>query len=216
VTVISGYSRLLLSEEVGPLNPAQRRFLEGSFKSCKRIDTFIGNLIEAAREAAGEGGVHLVAASLEAAIHGVVQFLKPLLEEGDLRLETHLAPDASHAWFDPMRLEQVLSNLLGNAVKYARRGGCVEIATRVAGGGDQVEVSVSDDGLGIAPEDRERIFEPYVRSDEARSAGGLGLGLAICRRLVEAHGGRITVDDRPGGGSCFRFTLRRAAPPEAR
>jgi signal transduction histidine kinase len=78
-----------------------------------------------------------------------------------------------------------------------------------------VEVSVVDDGVGVALEDRERIFLPYVRAGDERGAGGLGLGLAICKRIVEAHGGRIAVEPAPGGGSRFVFTLPAPAAEDA-
>ena len=81
-----------------------------------------------------------------------------------------------------------------------------------AAGRHFVEVVVSDDGPGIAAQDRERIFEPYVRAGDGSRAGGLGLGLAICKRIVEAHGGTILLTDAPGGGSRFSFTLPAAAP----
>ena len=76
-------------------------------------------------------------------------------------------------------------------------------------------MSVADDGPGISPDDRERIFEPYVRAGDESDAGGLGLGLAICKRLVEAHGGVIGVSERPGGGSRFAFTLPASGSPES-
>ena len=206
VTVISGYNRLLLTGQVGSLSPEQKRFLEESERSCKRIDAFIGNLLESAREASGGDRVQLLDGSLEATVRGVVRFLTPLLEEHGLRLELALDPAAEFARFDPMRLEQVLTNLVGNAIKYARAGGRVGLATRRVqeAEGAFVEISVSDDGPGVDPADRERIFEPYVRSGKRP---GLGLGLAICRRLVEAHGGTIQVGDRPEGGSCFTVRL---------
>ena len=103
----------------------------------------------------------------------------------------------------------MLTNLLGNAIRYARKGSTIGIATRElrVNGRAFVELSVSDEGPGVAPDDRERIFDPYVQAGDESHAGGLGLGLAICKRLVEAHGGTISVSERPGGGSCFAFTL---------
>jgi signal transduction histidine kinase len=105
----------------------------------------------------------------------------------------------------------VLTNLLGNAVRYARRGGTLEVCTRAlppgADGRPMLEVSIADDGPGVALADRVRIFEPYVQVDGEGHSGGLGLGLAICKRLIEAHGGTIGVRERPGGGACFHFTL---------
>ncbi len=209
VTVISGYNRLLLSEQVGPLNDEQRRFLAESNKSCQRLNAFIANLLEAAREVGGQGALEVCERPLRPTLDGVAGFLKPLLEERGLRLEIVSPPDGSLARFDPLRVEQVLTNLIGNAIKYARPNGTIEVATRPLREGERrlVEVSVSDDGPGIPAADRERIFEPYVRVGEGRGAGGLGLGLAICRRIVEAHGGTIRVEERPRGGSRFVFTL---------
>ena len=107
----------------------------------------------------------------------------------------------------------MLTNLVGNALRYAGTGGTIEISTRPGadpgspGVRRSIEVVVSDDGPGVDFEDRERIFRPYVQAGEESRAGGLGLGLAICKRLVEAHGGAITLGDRPGGGARFAFTL---------
>ena len=115
-----------------------------------------------------------------------------------------------------MRVEQVLTNLIGNALKHGRAGGVIRVSSRAieaVAAVDRrfVEVVVSDDGPGIAEQDRERIFEPYVRAGDGSRAGGLGLGLAICKRIVEAHGGTILMTDAPGGGSRFSFTLPAAA-----
>jgi len=214
VTVISGYSRLLLAGEVGPLNEEQSRFLVECQKSCKRLDDFIGHLLEASRAIHGETPLDLVAAPLGTTLRGVVGFLRPLVDERGLRVDVDLHPEAQWARFDADRVEQILTNLLGNAVKYANPGGRVTVATRplAAAGRRFVEVAVTDDGPGIPREDRERIFEPYVRGSRGRGEGGLGLGLAICKRLVEAHGGAITLSDAPGGGSRFAFSLPAADP----
>ena len=212
VTVISGYQRLLLSEQAGELNPEQRRFLQESDKSCKRLESFIDSLLEASRGVSGTEKLELRPASLEPAVAGVMSLLRPLLEERELTATIDLDPEALWAELDPIRIEQVFTNLIGNAIKYAQHGGSIELATcPVCVAGERfVEVSVSDDGPGVAAPDRDRIFEPYVRVSRASAPHGLGLGLAICKRLVELHGGSIQVTDRPGGGSCFRFTLRAA------
>jgi signal transduction histidine kinase len=212
VTVIAGYARLLLTEKVGPLNSEQRRFLHESAKSCQRLSSFIGNLLEAARDVSADGVLEVCETSLAPTIEGVATFLKPLLEEHQLQIRLALDREDPRARFDPLRIEQVLTNLLGNAIKYARAGGTIEISTRsVTYGPSQragVEVCVADDGPGVSPEDRERIFEPYVRAGEVSRAGGLGLGLAICKRIIEAHGGEIRVTDRAAGeGASFFFTL---------
>jgi signal transduction histidine kinase len=216
VTVIRGYNRLLLSGEVGDLNPEQERFLEESSKSCQRLDNFIGNLLEASRESKGDEVLEIGVGALGPLIDGVIGSLAPLLEENRITARVSVSPEAERARFDPMRLEQILTNLVGNAIRHGGPGGQIEIVTRklppVAGDPPRVEICVSDEGPGIASEDRERIFRPYVQAGSMGRAGGLGLGLAICRRLVDAHGGSIDVVDRPGPGSCFRFTLIASDP----
>lgn len=217
VTVIAGYNRLLLTGKVGALNDEQQRFLSESTKSCQRLSTFIGNLLEAARDVTTEGALEVCEISLARTIAGVATNLKPLLEEHRLEIRLDLEPADPHARFDPLRVEQVITNLIGNAIKYARTGTAIEISTRSLrqSGRNFVEVAVEDRGPGVAAEDRERIFEAYVRGGEANAAGGLGLGLAICRRIVEAHGGSIRVEERDGGGSRFTFTLPAAGETNA-
>jgi two-component system sensor histidine kinase KdpD len=219
VTVITGYNRLLLSGEAGSLSEEQRRFLRESTKSCQRLNSFIGNLLEASRELRGEDALDLKEASLEPSLAGVVSFMRPLLEEHDLRVEIALDPEAQLVRFDAVRIEQVLTNLLGNAIKFARRGSEIRLtSSRIEAAGERfVEISVIDEGPGVSLEDREHIFEPYVRAGEESRAGGLGLGLAICKRIVESHGGAIAVTDRPdsAAGSRFSFTLPAGSPGDA-
>jgi signal transduction histidine kinase len=215
VTIINGYNRLLLSEEVGPLTEDQRRFLVESTKGCQRLDSFIGNLLEASRVCAGHEILEVCRESLREAVEAVVELLQPFLEQQGIRVEIDIPNEADCAEFDRQRVEQVLTNLIGNAIKHAPDSRTIAIAasrlTAPAGpeGRDRefVAISVSDDGPGVAAADRERIFDAYVQAGGRGRAGGLGLGLAVCKRLVEAHGGSIAVKDRPQGGSRFEFTL---------
>ncbi len=219
VTVIAGYNRLLLAGKVGPLNPEQEHFVQESQKSCQRLNQFIGNLLERARGLMGEGVLELHDAPLAPAIQAVVGLLTPLLREHRLEVGLALPPDLPPARFDPLRLEQVLTNLLDNAIKFAPAGSRLEISARAmeAQGEPWLEVAVADRGPGVPDADRERIFEAYAQAEAGRGGGGLGLGLAICRRIVEAHGGRIGAEPRAGGGSRFVFTLPAAdARPGAR
>jgi signal transduction histidine kinase len=216
LTVIAGFHKLLLSERVGPLTPEQRRFLEESNRSCLRLDSLVENLVDAARQLAqGGGGLDVCEASLESSVRSVVELLGPVLAERDVRVEVSFGRGATRARFHPLRIEHVLSNVIGNAARFATRGGRIEVATRPepAACPRWIEVSVTDDGPGVAPEDRERIFRPWVRAG-GQDGGGLGLGLSICKRIVEAHGGTITVADAAGGGSRFSFTLPAGPGPE--
>jgi signal transduction histidine kinase len=218
LTVIGGYHRLLLGAEVGPLNEHQRKFLEESHRSCQRLEGFLANMLAASRSAHGEVVLELGRAPLAPAIEAVAAMFEPLLSDRGLRLSVVLDPEAGSARCDPLRIEQVLANLVGNAVKFTRPAGVIEITTRARVVPEHawvrrwVEISVSDDGPGVAPEYRERVFEPYVQIGPGRRAGGIGLGLAICRRIVEAHGGEIRLGERDGGGCRVSFTLP-AEPP---
>ena len=208
LTVIGGYLKLLLTEQAGPLNEEQRRFIEEGRRSVGLLDAFVERVVEGSRS--GRSGE-----VLEVACGPIA----PVIEAAGRSFEQQLADRSStlvlsltkglEARFDAGALERVLTNLIGNAIRHAEGGVRIEVATRVteAQGRALVEISVCDDGPGVAAGDRERIFEPYVQVVRGRSRRGMGLGLAISRRLVEAHGGSIHVEDGTAGGSCFVFTL---------
>jgi signal transduction histidine kinase len=214
VTIISGYNRLLLAEKIGPLNDEQRGFLVEGSKACRRLDLFIGNLLEASRQSSDGEVLEIAQAKVTPVLDEVVGLLRPLFDDAKLEARVNIAEDVDRARFDRTRLEQILINLLGNAIKFSPPGAEIEISTRavshVCEGGPErecVEFRISDRGPGVSPAHRQRIFEPYVQVGEESGAGGLGLGLAICKRLVEAHGGEISVHGRSEGGSSFVFTI---------
>jgi signal transduction histidine kinase len=217
VTVVSGYARLLLSERVGTLNEEQRGFLEQSLKSCRRLNGFIANLLANSRNAGSDAPLQVHEAPLEPTLSAVLQSFTPLLDEQGVTSSLTTHPETPTARFDPIQIEQVITNLLENVIKYGRPKGTLAVHCRPVRckGRDFVEVSVSDDGPGVPEADRERIFERYVRAGEQRVAGGLGLGLAICRRAVTAHGGVMGVTDSDTGGARFWFTLPAATAAAA-
>jgi signal transduction histidine kinase len=135
-----------------------------------------------------------------------------LLEEKELTLDYQIAPDLPDVWVDSDRIAQVLTNLLSNAIKFSSTGGRIEVRVESLDG--SVRVSVRDHGTGIAPEDLGKLFRKFSQIDSSltRRAGGAGLGLVICKGIVEQHGGSIWVDSTPGLGSAFHFTL----PPAGR
>jgi signal transduction histidine kinase len=222
VTIISGYNRLLLSEQVGSLNAEQQRFLAESSKACHRLNSFIGNLLEASRVSPDGEVLEITQGRLAPVIDAVVEMLAPLFNDRGLKLLVQIDPNADWARFDRLRLEQIFTNLLGNAIKFSSPGGTIWVTTKPAakiceGGPERpcVEIRITDQGRGVAMEDRERIFESYIQVGEESSAGGLGLGLSICKRLVESHGGAIWVEDGSEGGSAFTFTLPVSGAPES-
>lgn len=205
VTVIRGYVRLLLSGDAGTLAEDQQRFLEETGRSCDKLDTFVTRTLDAARTPGEIGAMEVATASLRPLAEDVADALAGPMRERGVALD--LAVDAGHeARFDANGIERVLLNLVGNAVRYARKRIRIDSAMVEAQGRTLLEVTVEDDGPGIPIELRDRIFTPYVRQGDARH-GGVGLGLALCRRLVQAHGGEIGVAEAAGGGSRFFFTL---------
>lgn len=216
LTVIAGFNKLLLSERGGPLTEEQRHFLEESARSCRRLATFVGNLLGAARESAGEAPPELSRASLASTLEGVVRFLKPLVDERRQRVALELGRGAEHARFDPFQLERVLTNLLANAVRYSPPEGTIRVRAWSLQESARrfVELAVDDEGPGIPEPERERVFRAYVRGADGAGGRGLGLGLALCRRIVEAHGGRLRAATAPEGGARLVFTLPAAEAEE--
>jgi signal transduction histidine kinase len=209
LTVISGYSKLLLSGRVGDLSDEQRRYLEESRNSCQRLNEFVLDLLDASHDPSHAIALRLEDRPVEPAIRAVIEFFLPLLEEKNLAVEIDAQTELSLGRFDPVRIGQVLTNLLGNAVKYTKSGSEINVSVREVLKAERpmIEIAMTDDGPGIALDDSQRIFEPYVRSTGDRRPGGVGLGLAICRRILTAHGGEIWVENAPGRGSRFAFLL---------
>jgi two-component system phosphate regulon sensor histidine kinase PhoR len=142
-------------------------------------------------------------------VRTVIRDFEPRCAENQLSVSCRVEGDPS-AWADPRALEQVITNLLDNALKYTEPGGRVEVS--VDGSGPRVRVGVSDTGIGIPEEDLVRIFERFYRVDRARSRalGGTGLGLSIVKHLVQSMDGEISVESRLGEGTRFSFGLPRA------
>lgn len=226
LTVVSGHQKLLLSKRLGPLTDGQRSCLTESTLGCKQLDMIVENMLAAgAARRRDELSLELGEASISATIQRVVRFLRPLLDRRGLVVELELSAEGDVGCFDVARIEQVLTNLLTNAIRYTDECSLIEIAARrvFEDGRPMVEVSVGDHGPGIDGADRARVFEPHVRdvqnADAARGGAktprveGVGLGLAICRQIVACHGGTIEVagatagegeDDGDGDGESRR------------
>ena len=140
-------------------------------------------------------------------VEGVVENFRPLAESREKSLETNLNDSLPEVSMDGGRAGQVLANLISNALRYVPDSGWIEVVAASVNG--SIEMSVSDNGPGIGEEDLPHLFERFYRADKARSrsAGGSGLGLAIAKELVEAHGGNIRAESKPGEGSRFSFTI---------
>jgi len=171
------------------------------------LQTLIDNLLEGASIEAGQFRVQPRPSSLGEIIGEAIGTMQPLLDKHDQRLVVELPAAIPVVQADPRRTNQVLMNLLSNASKYGRDGAEIEI--RAAVSGKWVRVSVADSGPGVPLEDRDEMFRrfknPSRGADRARL--GAGLGLSVVKAIVEAHGGEVGIEDRPGGGAVFWFTL---------
>ncbi|MEP6938741.1 MAG: CHASE3 domain-containing protein [Rudaea sp.] len=176
----------------------------------------VDDLLDAARISQGKIGIDKTVIELAPSLRSAVESIQPLIDEREQRLEVDLGVEPLHVYGDAARLMQMVSNMLHNAAKYTQRRGNVRLTmTRV---GDEAAIQVRDDGRGIASELLPRIFDTFVQDDQslARSAGGLGVGLALVRRLSELHGGRVSATSAgPGQGSAFDLRLPLADAPVA-
>jgi signal transduction histidine kinase len=206
LNAVIGFSQVLRQRMFGELNPKQEEYLDDIISSGNHLLSLINDVLDLSKVEAGQVELELADFSLREALErGVAMVRERAMKNGVLvTLELGLGVDVVHG--DERRLRQVVFNLLSNAVKFTPTGGAVDVSAARNNGA--VRVSVSDTGPGIAPADQERIFEEFQQTElGARQREGTGLGLALSRRLVELHGGRLWVESELGSGSRFVFTL---------
>jgi signal transduction histidine kinase len=221
LNAIIGFTGIILKGMAGPLTPEQARQLGMVQAASRHLLALINDVLDISKIEAGELRVAAEPFDLAASVARVAATIAPLAQKKGLALEVGAVPPGE-AVGDARRVEQVLLNLLGNAVKFTEAGSVTLTAEPVADHrpreGDApvaaVRLRVADTGVGIAPEDMAKLFQPFRQVDStlARKHEGTGLGLAICRRLAGLMGGRVDAESRPGEGSVFTFTLPLAPP----
>jgi signal transduction histidine kinase/ActR/RegA family two-component response regulator len=214
LTAIIGYSRLLSRQVHGTLSPKQLEHQDAIFRSAQRLTDLINDLLDVSRLEAGRVELQPRPTDLHGAVDQVTAVISVAAQAKQLRITNALPPHLPPVTADPARLQQILVNLIGNAVKFSSAGGSVT----VHGGRhrDQVWVTVEDTGVGVAKDELVRIWDPFyqVEAPMRRRHGGSGLGLAIVRRLVELHGGVVRAESEGVNlGSRFTFTLPVAPDP---
>ena len=206
---IKGFVEIILMGKTGPVTELQEDFLKTVRTQTTSLQRMIDDLLEFSRMEAGRVTLHLAEVSLPAVAQSVVAKLAPLAEEDGLQLYLGLPADLPEIDADRSRLEQVLTNLVENAIKFTPSGG--EITVSGVRLGDRVRLTVADTGIGIPPDEQDRVFDRFyqVDSSERRAYRGTGLGLSICKHIVERHSGRIWVesDGMSGHGSRFHLEL---------
>ena len=217
LNTINGYLDLALEGMAGELNERQREFIQRARASSERLYALLEDLLLIARVDTGQLRLNYAAHLLDELVKSALDELELTAQDAGIVLEDALPSDLPALQIDGVRVQQVLRNLLSNALRFTPSGGRVTITARMLAAqqtreGDLIEVCVRDTGIGIAPEYHARIFERFfqVPQPEGNRNSGQGLGLAVAKMIVEQHGGQIRVESVPGEGSAFLFTL--AAP----
>jgi signal transduction histidine kinase len=229
LSVMTGYTDLLLGQLLGPLNEQQRKVLEEMKQSGLRLQRFVQDFLAFSALESGKIRISKELGDVNECIAEVLEHWSSRFEQKRLRWE--FRPDSSlqPVLFDQLKLQHVISNLVDNAVKFTPAGGNVRVSTatylwerrsfrqaipveseRRTSAEHQpnaIRISVSDSGPGIPPEYHQEIFNEFLRLQQTSDSHGMGLGLAIARRLIEAHGGKIWVESEPGNGSSFSLLL---------
>jgi signal transduction histidine kinase len=206
LNAILGFTQVLRAQMFGPVNEKQAEYLDDMLTSGQHLLSLINDVLDLSRVEAGQVELEMTPFSLREALESGVVMVRERAVQGGVKVELAADPQVDVVEGDERRIRQVIFNLLANAVKFTPSGGAVDVTAARADG--EIRISVADTGPGIAAEDRERIFEEFQQGEAAvQQREGTGLGLALSKRLVELHGGRIWVDSEVGEGSTFVFTL---------
>jgi signal transduction histidine kinase len=207
LNAIIGFSDVLLTEMFGELNAKQSDYLADILSSGQHLLSLINDILDLSKVEAGRMELECYPFLLANEIEGSVRMVRERATIHNIRIDVELLADIGIIHADQRKVKQILFNLLSNAVKFTPDGGRIAVTARRSE--DAVEVAVADTGVGIAPENFALIFDEFrqVRPSMTRAHEGTGLGLALTKRLVELHGGCITLESTLGVGSTFRFTL---------
>ena len=207
LNAIIGFSEVLLERLFGDLNEKQDDYLKDIHSSGRHLLNLINDILDLSKVEAGRMELDLSTFDLPTAIANAMTLIRERAQRHGIAMAQDVAPELGDIVADERKFKQILLNLLSNAVKFTPDGGRIDVTARNTG--DNIIIAVHDTGIGIAPEDQEAVFEEFrqVGRNYTSKQEGTGLGLALTRRFVELHGGRISVESRPGEGSTFTFTL---------
>lgn len=210
MTAIMGHSELLLARQMSP--DMQRQWLDRIYRNSKQLTIIIDDLLNTSRIQSGRIVVNPEKFPLKPVIEDSVFFAKSMSEKHTFDVD--IAPDTPEVWADRDKLGQILTNLVTNAVKYSPNGGLVKVVARHEPGQGRVVVSVADQGMGIAPNDRDQLFSTFYRVKRPETDGirGSGLGLYIVKGLIELMGGTVWLESELNRGTTFYFAVPESKP----
>jgi signal transduction histidine kinase len=208
LNAIIGFSEMLASEIFGPLgNPRNSEYVRDIHYSGRRLLSLVNDVLDISRMDAGKMELREAKVSIPEAIANVMRTVEPLALKAGVHIAKTVAPSLPDIFADQQRIEQVITNLVSNSIKFTPKGGDIEISARLDAG--SLRVSVADSGIGIAKEDVPKVFERFVQVDSslARKYEGTGLGLPISKQLIELHGGTLTLESELYEGTVATITL---------
>jgi GAF domain-containing protein len=206
LNAIIGFSEVLTDRMFGELNEKQDEYLKDIYASGTHLLSLINDILDLSKIEAGRMELELADFDLPTALDNALTLVRERAGRRSITLLTSVDEQLGEVRADERKIRQVVLNLLSNAIKFTPEGGRIEVAAMPKDG--FVEVSVSDTGVGVAPEDQERVFEEFRQVGTAeKKAEGTGLGLTLCRKFIELHGGKIWVKSELGAGSTFTFTI---------
>jgi signal transduction histidine kinase/DNA-binding response OmpR family regulator len=214
LNAVIGFSEVLEDQTFGPLNDKQLKYVSNVRNSGKHLLNMINDILDLSKIEAGKLDLRREAFPLGPTIEGIIGIVKVLANKKNIGLTEEIDPSLTDIEADPKHFKQILYNLLSNAVKFTPEGGKVQLAAVGKRGNESaergfVQISVTDTGIGIAPEDHHLVFSEFqqVEDSYSRQQEGTGLGLALSKKLVELHGGEIWFVSEKGKGSTFSFTI---------
>ncbi len=206
LNAIIGFSEVLGERMFGELNPKQDEYVKDIHTSGRHLLSLINDILDLSKIEAGRMELELTDFDLPAAVDSAVTLVRERAARRDVVLRSTVEEGVASVRADERKVRQVVLNLLSNAIKFTPEGGRIDVRTARADG--EVEVSVTDTGVGIAPEDQAAVFEEFRQVGESAARHeGTGLGLALSRKFVKLHGGRIWVESQVGKGSTFTFRI---------
>jgi len=205
LNAIIGFSELLLEKAFGDLTDRQAEYIRDILSSGKHQLAVINDVLDLSKVESGRLDLERSTFSLSVALSDAITLVRARATQRGIALSEQLDPELGDIDGDQRKVKQVLVNLLSNAVKFTPDGGRVGVVASRANG--EITIAVSDNGAGMSPDDLGLIFKEFGQTASARGHEGTGLGLALAKRLIELHGGRISAQSEPGHGSTFTFTL---------
>jgi len=207
LNAIIGFSEVLMERMFGEVNAKQADYLKDIHESGRHLLSLINDILDLSKIEAGRMDLEISSFDLPSALSNAMTLVRERAQRHAIQLGLEVDKRLGEFRADERKFKQIVVNLLSNAVKFTPDGGRVDVTARTMDG--RIEIAVRDTGIGIAPEDQAAVFEEFkqVGRDPSRRAEGTGLGLALTKRFVELHGGKIRLESAPGKGSTFTITL---------